>query len=95
MVARAPGFIEDARVQLNYRLTLDLQPLVLPTDTNDVLTANWLLYFYPAMAKLYEFIVEFETAAMYDSLFQREANAYYTTAPGTEPVSITPECPAP
>lgn len=95
MVPRAPDFIEDARVRLNYRLGLELVPLVLPDDTNDILTANWLLYFYPAMKALYEFIVELDTAAVYEGLYMQEVGNHYVTAPGTEALVIKPECPIP
>ena len=90
-----PGFVEDARQLLNYRLGLALQPLENGTDTNEILTANYLLYFYPAMKALYEYIVEIETATYYEGLYQVQAAAHFITAPGTEPLVITPECPAP
>lgn len=86
-----PGFIEDARVMLNYRLGLALQPLVAGTDTNELLTANPLLYFYPAMKALYEYIVEIETASYYDQLYQGQVSNHYVTAPDTTPLTITPE----
>lgn len=95
MTTRAPQFIEDARNAINYRLSLALPALVNPDDTNEVLTANYLIYFYRAMQSLFEFIVEFETAQIYEALYQAQVGAYYTTAPGTTPLTITPECPAP
>lgn len=95
MTARVPGFIEDARVRLNSRLGLELVPLVAPTDTNDILTENYLLYYYAAMQSLYEFIVEYETASYFDGQFNRQADNFYVTAPGTTPLVITPEGPTP
>lgn len=95
MAARVPQFIEDARVILNYRLSLDLAPFSAPEDTNDLLTGNWLLYFYPAMKALHEFILEFETASYWDAMYQEQAGAYYTTRKGQETLVITPEEPMP
>jgi len=95
LTAQIPGFVEDARVLLNYRLGLALVPLVNPTDTNDLLTANPLLYFYPAMKALYEYIVEIETASYYNQLYQEQAANHYVTATGTTPLVITPENPSP
>lgn len=95
MATRAPEFIEDARVRLNYRLGLELVPLVADDDTNQILTDNWLLYFYPAMKGLYEFIEEFETASYYEQKYRDEADNYYITRPGQDTLVITPEVPAP
>lgn len=95
MATRVPGFIDDARTMLNYRLSLELAPFTADTDTNDILDENPLLYFYPAMKALYEFIFEFETANYFDGQYQQQVSAYYTTRAGTEPLSITPEIPAP
>lgn len=94
MAARVPGFIEDARVLLNYRLTLELAPFAADADTNEVLDTNWLLYFYPAMKALYEFILEFETANYFDAMYQNAVSDYYVNRTGTEPLTITPEVPA-
>jgi hypothetical protein len=95
LVNVTPSFIEDARVTINYRLGLALAPLSNPDDTNEILTANPLLYFYPAMKGLYEYIVELENAAYYDTLWQAQAAQHFVTAPGTTPLTITPEVPAP
>jgi hypothetical protein len=93
--AQVPQFVEDAQQQINDRLGLALVPFNAGTDTDPVLTEQPLLYFYPAMKSLYENIIEFETATYYDNLFQRQADAFYITAPGTTPLTITPEVPAP
>lgn len=95
MTNRVPGFIEDARSRINMRLGLELQPLAAPDDTNDVLTNDYLLYFYPALQALYEFIAEYETAAYFQNKWEGQANGYHTTRAGTEPLAITPEVPAP
>jgi hypothetical protein len=95
MASRVPGFIDDARTRINYRLSLELVPLAADTDTNDVLTSNPLLYFYPAMQALYEFIFEFETANYFMNLWQQEVAEYYVNRAGTEPLVITPEGPTP
>lgn len=95
MAARVPQFIDDARVLINYRLSLELAPFTMPDETNEVLDSNHLLYFYPAMKALYEFIFEFETANYFDMLWQNLASDYYVNREGTEPVVITPEVPAP
>lgn len=95
LTSKTAGFIEQARKRINQRLGLELAPLVDPTDTNEVLDENSLIYFYPAMKALYEFIVELETATYYEGLFQQEADGYYVKAKGTTPLVIKPECPAP
>lgn len=95
MAVRAPGFIEQARKRINQRLGLTLAPFVNPTDTNEVLDENALIYFYPAMKALYEFIVELDTASYYEGLYQQEADGFYIKAAGTEPLTITAEVPAP
>jgi hypothetical protein len=95
MDARIPGFIDDARNRINSRLGLALAPLVNPDDTNDVLTNNDLLYFYPACQAMYEFIGEFETASYFQNKWQGQADGYYVTRTGTTPLVITPENPAP
>lgn len=95
MTARVPQFIEDARVILNYRLSLELAPLVLADDTNEVLTTNWLLYFYPAMKALHEFILEFETASYFDAMYQGQVSEYYVNRKGQDALVITPEEPMP
>lgn len=95
MATRVPGFIDDARVIINYRLSLDLQPFAADDDTNEVLDTNHLIYFYAAMKALYEFILEFETANYFDMLYQGQAAEYYVNRAGTEPLTITPEVPAP
>lgn len=89
------GFISDAQQRVNQRLGLDLPPLVNDSDTDEILTNNYLLYFYPAMKALYEYIIELETASYYESLYQQEADGYYVTRTGTTPLTITPEVPAP
>lgn len=91
MAARIPKFIESARVRINYRLTLELVPFTAPDDTNDILTGNPLLYFYPAMQGLFEFIEEFESASYYNQMFDNQIAAYYVTRSGTEPLTVTPE----
>lgn len=93
MVAKVPGFIEDARVMLNYRLNLELAPFALDTDTNEVLTANHLLYYCAAMKALYEYIFEFETANYFYGQWQDQVAEHYVNATGTEPLVITPEVP--
>ena len=95
MANRVPGFIDDARLRINNRLGLALEPLVNPDDTNDVLTDNDLLYFYPALQALYEFIGEFETASYFQNKWQGQADGYYVTRAGTDPLVIIPENPAP
>lgn len=95
MAAKVPGFIEDARVMLNYRLGLELAPLELADDTNEVLTANHLLYYCAAMKALYEFIFEFETASYFYTMWQDQVAEHFVNAPGTVPLVITPEEPAP
>jgi len=93
--AQCPGFIEDARIHINGRLTLNLAPLVNPTDTNEVLTAQPLLYFYAGLQSLYEWIEEYETATYFNGLFNVVADRFYVTAPGTEPLVMKSENPAP
>lgn len=95
MGTRIPGFIEDARDRLQLRLGLTLTPFVEPTDTNEILEQNWLLYFYPAMKSLYEFIIEMETALYYERMYEGQVDQYFITRQGTTPLTITPECPAP
>ena len=96
MAQRVPGFInDDARTRLNMRLGLELVPLVADTDTNDILDDWPLLYFYPAMVALYNFIVEMETAAYFEALYVAEVDSYNVTRAGTEPLTITPEVPSP
>jgi len=95
MATRVPDFIEDARVILQYRLSLALAPFTAPDDTNEILTENYLLYFYPAMKALYEFIIELDTASYYEQLYQGQVAEYYIKRAGTTPLVITPECPAP
>lgn len=93
--ARIPSFVDDARNRLNYRLTLELVPLSADTDTDAILTDNPLLYFYAAMQALYEFIFEYETASYFNGRFIEQCDMHYVTAPGTEPIAITPEEPTP
>lgn len=95
MANRVAGFIDDARLRINFRLSKELVAFVDDTDTNEVLTENYLLYFYPALQQLYEFIYEFETASYYQNKWEGQAGAYYTTKAGTTPIAITPENPAP
>lgn len=92
---RVPGYIDDARTRLNLRLGLALVPLVNDTDTNEILTDWPLLYFYPAMRELYNFIIEMETANYFEQLYLNEVDRYYITRAGTEPLVITPEGPTP
>lgn len=89
------GFVDDARVLLNYRLGLTLPKLGPADDTNEILLSNHLLLFYPAMKALYEYIVEIETAAYYDQLYQGAVADYFINRAGTTPLTITPEVPAP
>lgn len=93
--SQIPLFVNDARVMLNWRLGLNMPQLAAGTDTNEILQGNWLLFFYPSMKALYEYIVEIDTAAYYDQLYQGQVSAYYTTRDGTEPLTITPEGPTP
>lgn len=95
MATRIPGFIDDARGMLNYRLSLELAPFVNDDDTNDILTDNWLLYYYAAMRMLYEFIYEFETAMYFDQQYQYEMSNYYINRKGQDPLAITPQEPLP
>lgn len=95
MVARVPEFIEDARTRLNMRLGIALLPFINDDDTNDVLTRFPLLYFYAGMVALYNFIIEMETADYFEQLYRAEVDSYYITRAGTEPLTITPEVPAP
>jgi len=95
MGTQIPLFVNDARVMLNYRLGLAMPALQAPADTNEILQTNWLLFFYPSMKALYEYIVEIETAAYYDQLYQDQVSSYYTTRAGTTPLVVTPENPAP
>lgn len=95
MATLVPQFIDDARGILNYRLGLALVPFVNDDDTNEILTENWLLYFYPAMKALYEWIIELETASYYEQQYQNQVSAYYTTRLGQETLVITPEESAP
>jgi hypothetical protein len=95
MSSRVAGFIDDARERINFRLSKQLVAFVDDTDTNEVLTENYLLYFYPALQALYEFIYEFETASYFQNKWEGQANGYYVTRAGTEPLTITPEVPAP
>lgn len=95
MANRVPGFIEDARTRLNMRLGLELVPFTTDTDTNDILDQWPLLYFYPAMVALYNFIIEMETAAYFEGLYRAEVDSYYVTRAGTDPLTITPEVPIP
>lgn len=90
MTARIPGFVDDARTILNMRLGLELVPPADPADTDEILTDWPLLYFYLAMVELYEFIEEYETGSYYDAKWEREADRYYITRAGTEPLVIIP-----
>lgn len=96
MAGLVPRFInEDARTRLNMRLGLALVPFTADADTNDILDAWPLLYFYAGMVALYNFIIEMETADYFESLYRAEVDSYYITRAGTEPLTITPEVPAP
>lgn len=95
MAGRVAGFIDDARLRINFRLSKNLAPLMADSDTDEILQENDLLYFYPAMQSLYEFIYEFETAAYFQNKWEGQASGYYLTRAGTTPLAITPEVPAP
>lgn len=95
MTSRVAQFIDDARVSINYRLTLELVPFAADEDTNEVLTSNQLLYFYAAMKRLHEFILEFETASYWAAMYEDQVSMYYVTRAGTEPLQVTPEEPMP
>lgn len=95
LAAMIPLFIEDARALLQYRLGISLLPLQYADSTNEILQENWLLYFYPSMKALYEYIVEIETAAYYDGLYQGQVDEYFVKRRNTTPLTITPEVPAP
>lgn len=95
LAATIPLFVEDARTKINDRLGLELAPFLGGTETNEVLDNHPLLYFYPAMQALYEYIVEFEGASYYHNLFIEQADAFHVTATGTTPLVITPEEPTP
>lgn len=90
-----PGFIEDARMKINQRLGLALNPMVNGTDENEVMLKNYLLYYYGALESLYNHIIEMETANYFAQLFEVQADGWYVTASGTTPLTITPENPAP
>lgn len=84
------GFVDDARVLINQRLGLSLVTFAADSDTDVVLTDAPMLYFYGAMAALYEYILEFETATYYLARLNEQFDAYYVTAPNTVPLVITP-----
>lgn len=90
-----PSFVEDARMKINQRLGLELIPLVSDGDENEVMLKNYLLYYYAALESLYNHIIEMETANYFAQLFEVQADGWYVTASGTEPLTITPENPAP
>lgn len=91
LAAVIPDFINiNARTWLNMRLQLELEPLVLPDDTNPTLTDYPLLYVYAGMRALYEHTNEGDNARHYDQALEREADRYYITRPGTTPLVITP-----
>lgn len=91
LTALVPQFVDDARTLINERLGLQLVPLVADDATDDVLDRFPTIYFYAAMAALYEYIVEFETATYYLNRFGFQCDGYYITASGTEPLVIKPE----
>lgn len=91
MTARLPTFVDAARQMLNGRLSLALVPPTAPTETNEILTDWPLLYFYAALAELYEFIEEYETASYFHGKWDREVDRYYVTRAGTEPLAILSE----
>lgn len=95
MANRVAGFIDDARLRINNRLGLALVPLTADTDTDEILTENDLLYFYPSMQALFEFVGEYETASYFQNKWDGQADGYYVTRAGTDPLVITPEVPAP
>lgn len=90
MTARIPGFVDDARVMLNMRLGLVLVPPADPADTDEILTDWPLLYYYAALAELYEFVEEYETGSYFGAKWEREVDRYYITRAGTEPLVILP-----
>lgn len=90
MTVRIPRFVDDARTMINLRLGLVLVPPLLPTDTDEVLTDFPLLYFYAALAELYEFIEEYETGNYYVGKWNNEVDRYYITREGTTPLVIVP-----
>lgn len=95
METRVGVFMDDARTMLNDRLGLELLPLSLDADTNDVLNSHHLLYFYAAMRSFYLFIKEHETAATYNGLWEQQVDNYWINRTGTEPLVITAGEPMP
>ena len=87
LAPQATNFADDATKKINRRLGLELEPLVDPTDTNEILTNYPLLYLYAALVSAFEYIHEGDAARMYNDRWLEEIDYQYITAPGTtEPI---------
>lgn len=94
LTTKVPQFIADAQTEISQRLTLTLAPFVNPDDTDEVLTSAPMLYFYAALAQLWESVMEFEAASYAWNRYDAELSNYYINAPGTAALVITPEEPS-
>jgi hypothetical protein len=88
------NFTQDATEKINRRFGLALAPLVLDTDTNEVLT-NWpLLYLYAALQSLFEFTNNGDNATYFSGLWNLEADRQNITGGSSATDSWNSEPPA-
>jgi hypothetical protein len=83
LTASMVDFVGDATAKVNARWGLQLAPLVLPDDTNEVLTDSPLVYLYWAMESAYLHLNDGDNATTYGDLATTMASQQNITAAKT------------